>query len=118
MPPATGSSGGSNGISASRATRSSSARRCCLRKAALAADADALAVEGSDGWLVVSQRAEGRFLAGFASPGRALVYTTGARPDAPAEAYTELEFVALGPRAAHEIVFRILPPGVSPWDAE
>ena len=87
-------------------------------RAALACDADALAVEGSAGWLVVSQRADARFLGAFAKPGRALVYTTGAKPDAPAEAYTELEFVALGPAAAQEISFRILPPGREPWDAE
>lgn len=87
-------------------------------KAALACDADALAVEGPAGWLVVSQRADARFLGAFAEPGRALVYTTGAKPDDPAAAYTELEFVALGPAASHEISFRILPPGHAPWDAE
>ena len=87
-------------------------------KAALACDADALAVEGPAGWLVVSQRADARFLGAFAEPGRALVYTTGAKPDDPAAAYTELEFVALGPAAAQEISFRILPPGRAPWDAE
>ena len=87
-------------------------------KAALACDADALAVEGPAGWLVVSQRADARFLGAFAEPGRALVYTTGAKPDAPAAAYTELEFVALGPAASQEISFQILPPGCTPWDAE
>ena len=85
-------------------------------KAALACDGDALAVEGPAGWLVVSQRADARFLGAFAEPGRALVYTTGAKPDAPAAAYTELEFVALGPDAAQDISFQILPPGRAPWD--
>ena len=84
-------------------------------KAALACDGDALAVEGPAGWLVVSQRADARFLGAFAEPGRALVYTTGAKPDAPAAAYTELEFVALGRDAAHEIGFRIVPRGGTPW---
>ena len=66
----------------------------------------------------MSQRADERFLGAFAEPGRALVYTTGAKPDDPAAAYTELEFVALGPSAAQEISFRMLPPGLAPWDAE
>ena len=84
----------------------------------ISVDGDALAVEGPAGWLVVSQRADARFLGAFAEPGRAPVYTTGAKPDAPAAAYTELEFVALGPAAAQEIEFGILPPGRAPWDAE
>ena len=82
-------------------------------KAALAADADALAVEGPAGWLVVSQRADARFLGPFATPGRALVYTTGAKLDDPAAAYTELEFVALGRDAAHEIAFALA--AEPPW---
>ena len=83
-------------------------------KAALAADADALAVEGPAGWLVVSQRADERFLGAFGTPGRALVYTTGAKPDDPAAAYTELEFVALGRDAAHEISFALA--AEPPWE--
>ena len=82
-------------------------------KAAFAADADALAVEGPAGWLVVSQRADARFLGAFGTPGRALVYTTGAKPDDPAAAYTELEFVALGRDAAHEIAFALA--AEPPW---
>jgi hypothetical protein len=83
-------------------------------KAALACDADALAVEGPAGWLVVSQRADARFLGAFGTPGRALVYTTGAKPDDPAAAYTELEFVALGRDAAHEISFALA--AEPPWE--
>lgn len=78
-------------------------------RATLACDADGLAVEEPTGWLVISQRSDARFLAGFAKPGRALVYTTGAKPGAPETAYTELEFVALGRDAAHEIEFRFAP---------
>ena len=74
-------------------------------KATLACDADALAVEEPVGWRVIGQRADDRFLSGFVKPGRALVYTTGAKPSAPERAYTELEFVALGRDASHEIEF-------------
>ena len=72
-------------------------------------DGDAIAAPLSDGsgdWLVIKQTADARHLGAFATPSRAIVFTTGGDHPHP---YIELEFIALGPDAAHTIEFRLSP---------
>ncbi len=70
------------------------------------ADGDALAAEISGvGWLLIEQSAPERHLSAFATPSRAIVYTTGRAARNP---FVELEFVALGPDAEQTTSFQIL----------
>ena len=71
------------------------------------ADGDALAMPLPDGssWLVVEQTAPERHLAGFAAPGRAMVYAS--KPDFKPSPYAELEFAAYGPDAEQTVEFRL-----------
>ena len=70
------------------------------------ADGDALAAEISGvGWLLIEQSAPERHLSAFATPSRAIVYTTGGAARNP---FVELEFVALGPDAEQTTSFQIL----------
>ena len=67
------------------------------------ADGDALAAEiPGVGWLLVEQTAPERNLSAFATPSRAIIYTTG---EAARNPFIELEFVALGSDAEQMISF-------------
>lgn len=67
------------------------------------ADGDALAAEiPGVGWLLVEQTAPERNLSAFATPSRAIIYTTG---EAARNPFIELEFVALGSDAEQMICF-------------
>lgn len=61
-------------------------------------DGDALAAPLPDGsWFLIEQTAPARFLSSFATPGRAMVYTSP--DDFKPSVYAELEFAAYGPDA-------------------